>query len=182
MCGRDCHLTHRLGIGGTTFDSDLITPIHGTPYEVFGFGPGVGDHQYNDYWAVDFTSNMTAVYSVRPGEVVYSGPATSSSGPTSYGNVVVVYHGDGVYSVYTHLADDGRASEGSEVTPADEIGTMSDSGCNDVPTCPVHLHFAMRLGPTTPVRGVSAAYVGGRNQASSVRTPWCKVGAAGCSQ
>ena len=65
----------------------------------------------------------TAVHPVSPGEVIFSGPFRS------YGNVVIINHGGGFYSIYGHLegplqAKGTRASTGAAVGKAAGQGSV----------------------------------------------------------
>lgn len=143
----------------TSSSPGLPTPLRGN-VQIAGFLPGQGDHTGRDNYAIDFVSDNSAVYPVAAGTVVYSAyncerAGYSSSTPCSqvpasyYGNVVVIDHGNGYYSIYAHLASDGwLPSTGTGVTTSTRIGTMSDSGCQG--QCGVqpdqHLHFAVHVG------------------------------------
>jgi murein DD-endopeptidase MepM/ murein hydrolase activator NlpD len=126
-------------------------------WTLIGFQPGVVDHVRGDYWAVDFTSSNTAVYPVRPGVVRWAdydcSKAAGNNSPYCYGNVVLLEHEGGLYSIYTHLQDGSFPKCGPKVGTADcgktvgidtQIGLMGRSG---VPADDTHLHFAVRKGP-----------------------------------
>jgi hypothetical protein len=134
-------------------------------WRVTGYESGQGDHVGRDYWAVDLVSNNTAVYPARPGTVVYAqwNCQTTPGQQNCYGNVVVIDHGNGLYTIYAHLAASGLPQVGQSVGVNNQIGTMSDSGC---PGCGAHLHFAARSGPGN--LGADALF--GSN--TPVRTPW----------
>jgi murein DD-endopeptidase MepM/ murein hydrolase activator NlpD len=171
-CGSGCQLVKPLqvAIGGSSFAWGTGTPLRGD-WHVGGFTEGVGDHVGRDYWAVDFFSNATAVYPTQAGEVVFAGYSCKPNRYPCYGNVVAIYHGNGLYSIYTHLASTGLPSTGEQVTPSTRIGTMSDSGCPpSVCGTPIHLHYAMRSGPAG-LTGELALY---SNSLGAVRTPWHK--------
>lgn len=121
---------------------------------VTGNLPWKGDHLGRDLYAVDLVSDVAAVYPVAPGKVVYSdynceragyppGTPCNQVPPSFYGYVIAIDHGAGLYSIYAHLAESGRAGVGQSVGYGDQIGTMSNSGCG----CGAHLHFAIRQGP-----------------------------------
>ena len=143
---------------GTTWNSPVLD------FQVIGFQPGQGDHKGRDYWAIDLFSIYSAVYPTLPGTVVYAqwNCQTVSGKPPCYGYVVVIDHGNGLYSIYTHLAATGLPTVGQSVGINDQIGTLSDSGCSG---CGIHLHFAVRMGP--PNLGANALF--GSN--TPVRTP-----------
>lgn len=168
-CDANCSLIYRLGIGESPpYEWSNLSPVDGE-WTVEGYVPGQGDHTGRDQYAVDFFSDDPAVYPVRPGEVVFSdwNCQTVSGNPPCYGNTVAVDHGDGIYSIYTHLAEDGMATLGEQVTPQTRIGIMSNSGC-PVSICGSrpHLHFAVRSGP--PDLGANALF--GSN--TPILTPW----------
>ena len=55
-----------------------------------------------------------------------------------WGNHVVVYHGNGIYTRYAHLAPGSvKARVGDKVIPGDVVGEMGNSGRSEVR----HLHF-----------------------------------------
>jgi murein DD-endopeptidase MepM/ murein hydrolase activator NlpD len=118
-------------------------PMNG--WTVIGYQPLVGDHKGRDYWAVDLSSSDRAVFPVLPGKVVFAGwnCQTVSGHPPCYGNVVVIDHQNGLYSIYAHLRGEGLVANGADVGVNDRIGRMGHSGCDG---CGDHLHFAARLG------------------------------------
>lgn len=143
---------------GTTWNPPLLG------WQVIGYQPGQVDHMGRDFWAIDLFSNNSAVYPTLPGKVVFAGwNCQKSPGQTTcYGYVVVIDHGKGLYSIYTHLAATGLPMVDQSVSIKHQIGTMSDSGCSG---CGIHLHFAVRMGPLN--LGASALF--GSN--IPVRTP-----------
>lgn len=78
----------------------------------------------------------TAVHAVAKGKVDYVNDDFAS-----YGQVVIVNHGDGYYTLYAHLSDIG-VSVGQEVTPGQLIGRSGDTGSLKGPV----LHFEVRRG------------------------------------
>lgn len=125
------------------------SPIRGQ-IKIGDYRPGVGDHTGRDNYAVDFMgSDNLDVYPTRPGKVVFSGYNCETKDSSCYGNVVAIDHGDGVYSIYTHLANDNKGKPlglpnlGTNVGYNTRIGIMSDTGCSG---CGIHLHFAVRKG------------------------------------
>jgi murein DD-endopeptidase MepM/ murein hydrolase activator NlpD len=140
-----------------------------------GYGPEEGDHKGPDLYAVDFlpTAKDPAVYPTRPGKVVFAAYNcdTKEDEPPCYGNVVVIDHGDGLYSMYAHLKDPVPPPKvGDEVTTSRPIGTMGDTGCQGV--CGEngqHLHFAVHQGPPN-LTGRAALFQ--EPEMKPVRTPW----------
>jgi murein DD-endopeptidase MepM/ murein hydrolase activator NlpD len=197
--GTNCQVVKQERTASTAITSlaqgAAVTPLLGT-WSVIGFTEGEGDHVGRDYWAIDFVSNNPAVYPIRPGRVVFSNWNCSvvnrSPQPVGvpyadrscYGYIVVVDHGNGVSSLYAHLAEGGRRPVGTDVGVDDSIGTMSDSGCGT--QCGIaHLHLAVRRTPELdPAHNSdSVLYVypadpngqGPDTDATSVRTPWHKT-------
>jgi murein DD-endopeptidase MepM/ murein hydrolase activator NlpD len=170
-CGQGCRLTHRLGIyGETTYAWGNLSPVRGK-YKTVGYLPGAGDHTGRDRYAVDFTTDAPAVYPVHGGKIVFSGyncDTNPPGGKVCYGYVIAIDHGSGLYSIYTHLADAGRAAESASVNSATRIGTMSSTGCPTKICGPDHLHFAMRKG-NVGLSGRDALF---HPSLTSVRTPW----------
>jgi hypothetical protein len=168
-CGSGCQLIIRVGIGGSSFAWETGAPLRGDWY-AGGFTEGVGDHVGRDYWAVDFFSNAVAVYPTRAGKVVFTGyncETVPPGGSICYGNTVAIDHGNGLYSIYTHLSGTGLPTFNQQVAPSTQIGIMSDTGCVG---CGVHLHYAMHLGKVG-LTGRLALYDGSLR---AVRTPWHK--------
>jgi len=131
-----------------------MAPLRGNWY-VGGFAPGVGDHLNQDRQAVDLFSNQGAVYPVKPGRIVWAAadcrvrgnpPDKGTAAHPCYGNTVVIDHGNGLSSLYTHLRDGSLPPVNTQVGVDDQIGVMGESGCIG---CGVHLHFSMRSGPLT---------------------------------
>ena len=70
------------------------------------------------------------------------------------GNVVIIDHNNGIYSLYAHMKDDDSISvtDGDDVTKGDPIGIMGNTGSwsEENSTCPpfgVHLHFEVKSWP-----------------------------------
>jgi hypothetical protein len=170
QCGKNCRIVYHTGIGGSgsPMIGDNLNPIRGNDM-TRRVAPGTGNHTGPDYWAADFVSDSSEVYPVRPGRIVFSGYScdTPSRQPPCYGNTVVVDHGGGLYSIYTHLAASGMAPLNQRVTAQIRIGTVSNSGCTpDICGNRPDLHFALHSGP--PNLGANA--LSGAN--TPVRTPW----------
>lgn len=61
-----------------------------------------------------------------------------------YGNGVIVYHPDeDVWTLYAHL-DRVDVTQGQEVEPGSQVGTMGNSSNRKFPGMGVHLHFEVR--------------------------------------
>jgi septal ring factor EnvC (AmiA/AmiB activator) len=83
--------------------------------------------------------NGTPVRAVARGRVDYT-----SDDFAAFGQVVVVNHGDGFYTLYGHLSEI-LVAQGQEVQPGQAIGRVGDSGTSLKGTV---LHFEVRKGGT----------------------------------
>lgn len=111
--------------------------------------PVEGVHQTSGYgkrWGrlhagLDFAGPVgQMVRSVSAGTVTFAGEQSG------YGNLVEVQHEDGSFTRYAHL-DEIHAAVGDEVTRAQRVGTLGNSGRSTGP----HLHFEVRTPAGTPV-------------------------------
>ena len=97
-----------------------------------GFGKrGTGRHEGIDILAPDGAE----VRAASQGRVDYSG-----SGMRGYGNAVILGHGDGITTLYGHLATI-RVQSGETVPAGAVIGTIGRSGNATTH----HLHFELRV-------------------------------------
>ncbi|CEH27608.1 Peptidase, M23 family [Aneurinibacillus migulanus] len=73
-----------------------------------------------------------AIYSAQTGRVVFAGTMNG------YGNAVVVYHGNGISTLYGHIRHGGIVVEvGQDVTVGQKIAEIGSTGRSTGP----HLHF-----------------------------------------
>lgn len=82
------------------------------------------------------TAIGTAVRAVAKGRVDYT-----NEDYATYGQMIILNHGDGYYTLYAHLSSIGVAT-GAEVTPGQVIGRSGDSGSLKGAV----LHFEVRRG------------------------------------
>ncbi|HLE90552.1 MAG TPA: M23 family metallopeptidase [Anaerolineales bacterium] len=92
---------------------------------------------------VEFVNGSgTPVYAAADGMVIFAGPdeeAIYSPWQNYYGNLVVIKHNDGLFTLYAHLSKiDVQA--GQEVLAADKIGEVGRTGA----AIGSHLHFEVR--------------------------------------
>ena len=69
---------------------------------------------------------------------------------SDYGNMLVLDHGDGVYTLYAHLARFGSAArEGASVRQGEALGPIGSTGASSV----VHLHWEVLSGEWSDAAG-----------------------------
>jgi len=109
-----------------------------------------GYYGYSGHTGVDFAcSSGTPILAAKSGKVVISTALRSSNGNyRSYGEYVVISHGDGTMTLYAHMSK-RAVSEGAEVSQGDVIGYVGSTGNSTGP----HLHFEVwvngkRVNPT----------------------------------
>jgi hypothetical protein len=99
----------------------------------------------NDYYALDFDlkSINDKVRPIATGTVEFAGTGGtgSSSGWTSYGNMVIIDHLNGYHSLYAHLSKI-EVRKGDPVNHSTVIGYAGNSGG----WSEIHLHFALYYG------------------------------------
>ena len=83
-----------------------------------------------------------------------SGTVTVARYSSSYGNYVMIYHGNGFSSLYAHMSS-MAVSQGQEVTIGQTIGNVGNTGLS----FGCHLHFEVRLNgtPVNPFNYFTAA-------------------------
>jgi hypothetical protein len=122
----------------------LRLPFVGGPYQIItgphsGLAPGAAGQ------ALDFQlpPDQHDVLAAGPGTVMYAQTDQGCFTPLNYtyGNLVVVDHGDGYFSYYAHLSVI-KVTQGQTVNSGDLIGEEGFSGC----AFPFHLHFEVRTG------------------------------------
>ena len=84
---------------------------------------------------IDITGEQgDSVYAANNGVVV------EKTGSTSYGNYILIKHGDNLYTLYAHMSDFADVSIGTTVTSGQVIGYVGMTGAVVGP----HLHFEIR--------------------------------------
>lgn len=94
---------------------------------------------------VEFSNpSGTPVYAAAEGTVLFAGTdseAIYAPWPNYYGNLIVIRHRDGLFTLYAHLSKiDVKA--GQNVLPGDKIGEVGRTGA----AIGSHLHFEVRRG------------------------------------
>lgn len=113
------------------FESDFLWPVPAVKKISSKFGKRWGRaHEGIDIAAPKGTHFLAS----REGRVIYSG-----SRLPSYGNMVIIDHGNGLHSVYAH-ANSLFVSRGDRVSRGQVIGKVGSTGRSTGP----HLHFEIR--------------------------------------
>ena len=103
-----------------------------------------GYHGYAGHTGVDFACGSgTSVMAAKGGTVVISTALRNSGGGyRSYGEYIVISHGDGTSTLYAHMLPGSRTvSEGAKVSQGQVIGQVGSTGNSTGP----HLHFEVRV-------------------------------------
>ena len=103
---------------------------------ISGFGPKTGG-QANDGYNIAAPLG-TSVYASKDGTVAYAGNELRG-----FGNMVLVRHSGGMFTVYAHL-DQINVRKDQSVTKGQPVGTVGQSGGVSEP----QLHFEVRRGST----------------------------------
>ena len=100
----------------------------------------------NGHSGIDLVGRINQLDSIiahSAGTVTYiqkgHGNNTRATGNASYGNLVKIKHGNGMFTLYAHLASVSVAV-GQKVTKGQTIGSMGNTGCS----FGAHLHFEVR--------------------------------------
>ena len=101
-----------------------------------------GYYGYAGHTGVDFAcSSGTPIMAAKSGKVVISTALRGSGGGyRSYGEYIVVSHGDGTMTLYAHMSS-RAVSVGTEVSQGQTIGYVGSTGNSTGP----HLHFEVRV-------------------------------------
>ena len=115
----------------TTQTGDYIWPVPAVKKVSSSFGKRWG----RPHEGIDIPARVgTHVVSVQSGVVVYSG-----SDLGGYGNITVIAHPGGIFSIYAH-ADKNYTVKGQQVHQGQVIATVGNTGRSTGP----HLHFELR--------------------------------------
>ncbi|MGH7843880.1 MAG: M23 family metallopeptidase [Candidatus Binatia bacterium] len=118
----------RDAIGDGKLGREFIWPVRGAT--VSGYGPRNGS--FHD--GIDISAPQgTPIRAVQEGEVIYSDQLRG------YGNLIIIRHGDGLASVYSHNRKN-LVREGQKVAQGEVIGEVGTTGRVSGP----HLHFEVR--------------------------------------
>ncbi|MCL2662476.1 MAG: peptidoglycan DD-metalloendopeptidase family protein [Oscillospiraceae bacterium] len=125
--------------GGTVVGSgQLVWPVSGSVTSNFGVRrhPVFGDMRFHG--GIDIGANHgTSVVAADSGSVIIS------SYNSSYGNYIVISHGNGMTTLYAHLST-RSVSVGDAVSRGQQIGRVGSTGVSTGP----HLHFEVSVNGT----------------------------------
>lgn len=133
------------GGGGTTTPPPSIPestgwlwPVPGYSYLSQGYGSG--------HTGLDIAAGTgTPIYASRGGYVVFAGFGDGSNGFNRYGNVLLINHNNGYYTLYAHC-NELFVYQGQEVTQGQNIAAVGNTG----QSFGAHLHFEIRAGFQSP--------------------------------
>lgn len=126
-------------------DTGTIQPDNGTylwPCASHTISSGYGYRWGSMHRGIDISAPAgTPIYASRSGVVVVSMMGYSGSGFGGYGNVVMIQHDDGTYTMYAHCQS-RYVSVGESVQQGQVIAGVGSTG-NSTGN---HLHFEIRMG------------------------------------
>ena len=104
----------------------------------FGFRYHPKDGHPQSHTGIDVAASTgVPIYAARGGQVIMSEYGAGAN--WSYGNFVVIDHGDGTTTLYAHMSS-RAVSEGQMVSQGQTIGAVGDTGNTSGP----HLHYEVR--------------------------------------
>ena len=127
------------GVSGSLQGMNLVIPVNGTVTSRFGT---VSSVRSSSHTGLDIsTSRGTGIRPIANGTVVFA------SYKGSYGNLVIIDHGNGVQSYYAHC-NDIYVSNGQSVDTNSVIAAVGSTGNSTGP----HLHLEIRINgvPVNP--------------------------------
>ncbi|WP_255261612.1 M23 family metallopeptidase, partial [Bacillus pseudomycoides] len=144
-------VTGQATINGTTYVFASNGQLIGNAGDVSAYGyqmpinnPDVsswyGQRGVKMHRGIDFAATTgTTIMAAKSGTVEYSDFAGEGSGFNRYGNVVVIKHEDGYYTLYAHMVQ-RIAQKGDYVQQGQVIGKVGETGDASGP----HLHFELK--------------------------------------
>jgi len=123
------------GMNAVTGTGELMWPVGGTVTSGFGVRrhPVFGDMRQHN--GIDIhSSHGTSVVAADGGTVI------TSSYNSSYGNYIVISHGNGITTLYAHLST-RSVSTGTNVSKGQLVGLVGSTGISTGP----HLHFEVTV-------------------------------------
>jgi murein DD-endopeptidase MepM/ murein hydrolase activator NlpD len=121
---------------------DWSSPIKGLKNVTSGFGWRTwSDGSKENHKGIDFgcINHVTPIHAASEGKVVYSGFHKNKNGAAGYGNLVILKHGDNLFSGYAHLSE-ATVRKGESIKSGQNIGVCGSTGNSTGP----HLHFEIK--------------------------------------
>lgn len=116
-------------------ESGFLRPVSGAITSYYGYRINPVTGEYKLHKGIDYAGNYgDAIKASKSGVVEYSGWISG------YGNSIILGHGNGVQTLYTH-AQKLNVSYGQTVAQGDIIATVGSTGNSTGP----HLHFEIRI-------------------------------------
>lgn len=129
------------GSGSGAFHGSMAWPVPASYRITSNFGPRICPfHGRENHPGIDIgAASGSAIVAASSGTVL------SVIRSSSYGNYVIISHGNGVTTLYAHQRDGGvRVRAGQHVSKGQRIGTVGSTGNSTGP----HLHFEVRVNGT----------------------------------
>jgi len=126
------------GGGSGQFNGSMAWPVPSSHRITSPFGPRICPfHGRELHPGIDVGApSGSSIVAAGSGTVIYAG------GRGSYGNTVMIDHGNGVVTLYAHQLSGGiRVRNGERVEKGQRIGTVGSTGNSTGP----HLHFEVRV-------------------------------------
>ena len=126
------------GSGSGEFNGSMAWPVPSSHRVTSPYGPRICPfHGPEIHPGIDVGAPQGApIIASGAGTVIYAGRRGS------YGNTVMIDHGNGVVTLYAHQVSGGiRVSTGQKVGKGDQIGAVGSTGNSTGP----HLHFEVRV-------------------------------------
>lgn len=119
----------------------FIWPVYGRITSYFGYRSIFGSYSYHG--GIDIANSYGAgIVAADGGTVVFAGRATGSN--WSYGNLVIIDHGNGIQSYYGHCSS-VLVSKGDKVYQGQTIARVGSTGRSTGNHC----HFEVKIGGTS---------------------------------
>jgi hypothetical protein len=130
--------------GHFLFQRPILPPANTSVDRTYRFA-STANGTRDPHRGVEFLNKFgTPVYAAGEGTVIFAGSDDApvySPWRNFYGNLVVIEHTDGLYTLYAHLADI-TVRQGQQVATGEQIGAVGQTGV----AIGSHLHFEVRRG------------------------------------
>jgi murein DD-endopeptidase MepM/ murein hydrolase activator NlpD len=123
-------------------NGEWSSPIKGLKSVTSGFGWRTwSDGRRENHKGIDFgcINHVTPIHAASDGKVVHSGFHKNKNGAAGYGNLVILKHGDNLYSGYAHLSET-NVRNGESIKSGQKIGVCGSTGNSTG----AHLHFEIK--------------------------------------